>query len=179
MSEAHHDPVKIGIVGKYFATGNFTLADSYLSVIESLKHAAWKHGAKPILEWLNAQVGDREVHAALDETEVAPRPLEGSVQICHALPGGAARAAGVCRGQSHALWRERSVLHRRDARPHGEGPGPQRPHQRGLGPGRRRRALDQGRGRLAGLDQLVGLETGEGARRRFYCGVGRWPLALA
>jgi len=35
------DPVKIGIVGKYFESGKFTLIDSYISVIEAVKHAAW------------------------------------------------------------------------------------------------------------------------------------------
>ncbi len=48
-------PVRIGIIGKYFATGNFTLADSYLSVIEALKHAAWSLGRTPQLEWLSAE----------------------------------------------------------------------------------------------------------------------------
>ncbi|MEY4723055.1 MAG: synthetase, synthase [Candidatus Parcubacteria bacterium] len=48
-------PVKIGIVGKYFASGGFTLADSYLSVLEALKHAAWSRKLKPELEWLNAE----------------------------------------------------------------------------------------------------------------------------
>ena len=48
-------PVRIGIVGKYFGTGNFTLADSYISVIEALKHAAWHHGRKPELTWLDAE----------------------------------------------------------------------------------------------------------------------------
>lgn len=48
-------PVRIGIVGKYFATGSFTLADSYLSVIEAVKHAAWKEGLKPEIEWLDAE----------------------------------------------------------------------------------------------------------------------------
>ncbi|MBI4457810.1 CTP synthase [Candidatus Uhrbacteria bacterium] len=47
--------VKIGIVGKYFSSGDFTLADAYLSVIEALKHAAWFHKAKPVLEWINAE----------------------------------------------------------------------------------------------------------------------------
>ena len=47
--------VKIGIVGKYFTSGNFTLADSYLSVLEALKHAAWARKLKPELEWLNAE----------------------------------------------------------------------------------------------------------------------------
>lgn len=46
--------VKIGLVGKYFATGDFTLSDSYISVIEALKHAAWSKGLKPKLEWINA-----------------------------------------------------------------------------------------------------------------------------
>lgn len=49
-------PVKIGIVGKYFGSGNFTLADSYISIIEALKHASWFHGRKPELTWLNAEL---------------------------------------------------------------------------------------------------------------------------
>ena len=56
-------PVRIGIVGKYFATGNFTLADSYLSVIEALKHAAWDLRAKPVLEWLNAEEYEKNPRA--------------------------------------------------------------------------------------------------------------------
>lgn len=48
-------PVKIAVVGKYFGTGNFTLADSYISVIEAIKHAAWHFGAKPELTWVDAE----------------------------------------------------------------------------------------------------------------------------
>ncbi|MBI2086363.1 CTP synthase [Candidatus Daviesbacteria bacterium] len=46
--------VKIAIVGKYFSTGNFTLADSYISVIEAIKHAAWTQGLKPEITWLDS-----------------------------------------------------------------------------------------------------------------------------
>lgn len=49
------EPVKIGIVGKYFESGAFTLADSYISVIEAIKHASWHHGRKPEITWLNAE----------------------------------------------------------------------------------------------------------------------------
>ncbi len=56
-------PVRIGIVGKYFATGSFTLADSYLSVIEALKHAAWNQKMKPELEWLNAEEYEKNPRA--------------------------------------------------------------------------------------------------------------------
>ncbi|KKW41735.1 MAG: CTP synthetase [Candidatus Magasanikbacteria bacterium GW2011_GWA2_56_11] len=47
--------VKIAVVGKYFGTGDFTLADSYHSVIEAIKHASWHHRAKPVLEWIDSE----------------------------------------------------------------------------------------------------------------------------
>jgi CTP synthase len=48
-------PVKIGIVGKYFSTGKFVLADSYISVIEAIKHAAYHFGRKPEIKWIDAE----------------------------------------------------------------------------------------------------------------------------
>lgn len=52
--ETSDKPVKIGIVGKYFSTGDFTLADSYISVIEAIKHAAYNHNLKPEIDWIDA-----------------------------------------------------------------------------------------------------------------------------
>lgn len=49
------EPLKIAVVGKYFGTGDFTLADSYLSVIEALKHASWAKGMKPELTWIDSE----------------------------------------------------------------------------------------------------------------------------
>ncbi|MBP7133961.1 CTP synthase [Patescibacteria group bacterium] len=48
-------PVKIGIVGKYVSTGDFTLTDAYLSVLEAVKHASWSLGRKPEIVWLNSE----------------------------------------------------------------------------------------------------------------------------
>ncbi len=45
--------IKIAIVGKYFTTGDYQLSDSYLCVIESLKHAGAKIGVKPVLSWIS------------------------------------------------------------------------------------------------------------------------------
>jgi len=42
-------PVRIGIVGKYV-----TLADSYLSVVEALKHAAIAHGGRLEIDWITS-----------------------------------------------------------------------------------------------------------------------------
>ena len=55
--------VRIGIVGKYFDVGDFTLEDSYISVIESLKHAAWVNGAKPKIDWLNSKDFEKDPKA--------------------------------------------------------------------------------------------------------------------
>lgn len=48
-------PLRIGVIGKYFSTGDFLLSDAYLSVLEAIKHAAWGEGRKPVIEWLNAE----------------------------------------------------------------------------------------------------------------------------
>jgi CTP synthase len=42
-------PVSIGIIGKYV-----DLPDAYLSVVESLRHAGFHHGAKVQIEWVQA-----------------------------------------------------------------------------------------------------------------------------
>ncbi len=55
--------VKIGIVGKYFGTGDFVLSDAYLSVIEAVKHAAFFHKRQPIISWINSEEFEREPKA--------------------------------------------------------------------------------------------------------------------
>ncbi len=47
--------VKIGIVGKYFDTGDYILSDAYLSVIEAIKFSAAELGVKAVIEWVNAK----------------------------------------------------------------------------------------------------------------------------
>lgn len=47
-------PVKIGVVGKYFSSGDFNLTDAYISVIEAVKAAAWHNNVDPQLDWLDA-----------------------------------------------------------------------------------------------------------------------------
>ena len=47
--------IKIGIVGKYFDTGDFVLSDAYLSVIEAIKFSAYTQGTKVKIDWLNAK----------------------------------------------------------------------------------------------------------------------------
>ena len=51
----HPKEVKIGIVGKYFESGKFTLMDSYISVIESIKHAAFSQNRKANISWISSE----------------------------------------------------------------------------------------------------------------------------
>jgi CTP synthase len=65
-------PVRIGIIGKYVS-----LPDAYLSVVESLRHGGFHHGAKIELDWIQAE----EVEGLLAEGRL--RDLDGIV-----IPGG-------------------------------------------------------------------------------------------
>ena len=46
--------VKIALVGKYFATGNYVLKDSYICVIEAIKHACAFLGVTAVIQWINS-----------------------------------------------------------------------------------------------------------------------------
>lgn len=50
----------IGIVGKYFSTGDFSLSDSYISVIEAVKHAGAEMRTEVELVWINAEDVEKE-----------------------------------------------------------------------------------------------------------------------
>jgi len=49
------ETLKIGIVGKYFGTGKFILEDSYISVIEAVKHAGAALGKRTEISWVEAE----------------------------------------------------------------------------------------------------------------------------
>jgi CTP synthase len=70
--EAASRPVRIGLIGKYVE-----LPDAYLSVVESLKHAGFHHGAAIQIDWIQAE----EVEGLLAAGRLAD--LDGMV-----IPGG-------------------------------------------------------------------------------------------
>ncbi len=47
--------IKIALVGKYFNTGDYKLADSYISVIEALKQSAIYENCRLCLSWIDSQ----------------------------------------------------------------------------------------------------------------------------
>ena len=65
-------PVRIGLIGKYVS-----LPDAYLSVVESLNHSGFHHGAKVEIDWIQAE----DVQGLLIEERLSG--LDGIV-----IPGG-------------------------------------------------------------------------------------------
>jgi len=47
--------INVAIVGKYFDTGDFVLADAYLSVIEAIKFSAAKLSRRANITWINSK----------------------------------------------------------------------------------------------------------------------------
>lgn len=78
-------PVKIGVIGKYFSTGSFILADSYISVIEAIKHAAFYCKRKPEIVWLNAEDFDPTINSGkvLKKNLITLKKFNGVI-----VPGG-------------------------------------------------------------------------------------------
>jgi len=66
INKKYPKDVKIAIVGKYFVTGEYQLADSYVSVIESLRHAASVIGVNVKTTWIDSE-----------ELETGKKTLEG------------------------------------------------------------------------------------------------------
>lgn len=52
--------INIGIVGKYFETGKFSLTDSYISVLEAIKHASWINKTKVNIKWISAEEFEKD-----------------------------------------------------------------------------------------------------------------------
>jgi len=53
------DNITIGIVGKYFDIGSSQLSDSYISVIEAVKHASWNNNLNPNIKWIDSKIFEK------------------------------------------------------------------------------------------------------------------------
>lgn len=81
--------VSIAVVGKYFDTGDFTLSDSYISVIEAIKYSAYKMKVKPKISWLSStRFEDKKNLAELKKYDgiIVPggfgsRGIEGKINV--------------------------------------------------------------------------------------------------
>lgn len=102
--------LNIAVVGKYFGTGKFELADSYVSVIESLKHAAWSNKANPKLTWIDSlkveNEGAKKILSGFDGIVVpggfGKRGTEGMIQAVEYARKNKIPYLGLCYGMQMA-----------------------------------------------------------------------------
>ncbi|MEA2480824.1 MAG: synthase [Thermoleophilaceae bacterium] len=100
------ETVKIGLVGKYVQ-----LEDAYLSVIESLKHAATLHGAKIEVHWVDAEALDRaETERQLGDCDgvlipggFGVRGVEGKIRAARFARERGVPYLGICLGMQIAV----------------------------------------------------------------------------
>ncbi|MEA3464121.1 MAG: CTP synthase [Patescibacteria group bacterium] len=102
--------VNIGIVGKYFATGDFCLADSYISVIEAVKHGCWANKCKPKFSWINTEDIEKNGVKSLREFDgiIVPqgwgsRGSEGKVKTIRYCRESKVPYFGLCYGMQMAV----------------------------------------------------------------------------
>ena len=114
---------KIAMVGKYFSTGDFTLSDAYLSVIESIKHAAAACDIKPKIVWIDSTEVEKEGTKILADFDgiVVPggygsRAVEGIIQSIKFARENKIPYFGLCFGmQLAAIEFARNVCGLKDA----------------------------------------------------------------
>jgi len=104
--------INIGIVGKYFATGNFTLSDSYISIIEAVKHAGWHFHRKPNIKWLNSEEYEknsqkikelRELDGLIVPGGYGERGVEGKIKAIEFARKNKIPYLGLCYGMQLAV----------------------------------------------------------------------------
>jgi CTP synthase len=102
--------VKIGIVGKYFSTGNFSLSDSYISVIEAIKHAGAHNNVKAVLEWINSEDVEKKGFSVLKNLDgiIVPqgwgsRGSEGKIKTIKYCREKKIPYLGLCYGMQMAV----------------------------------------------------------------------------
>lgn len=110
--ESSKKELHIGVIGKYFSTGKFTLSDAYISVIEAIKHACWAEKRKPVLHWLNAEEyeKDKSKLAELKEMDAVVIPggfgsrgIEGKIAAIEYVRKHKIPYLGLCYGMQCAV----------------------------------------------------------------------------
>ena len=99
------DEVRIALVGKYVE-----LHDAYISVVESLKHAGYKHNAKVKIDWIQSEdITEENVHEYLKDADgilvpggFGDRGVEGKITTIKYARENKVPFFGICLGMQLA-----------------------------------------------------------------------------
>lgn len=115
--------VKIALVGKYFATGEYQLVDSYVSVVESIRHASLLLGIDPELSWIDTDEIESKGTERLKEFDgiIVPqgwgsRGTEGKIKTVKFARVNKIPYLGLCFGMQMATIEfARNIMNLKDA----------------------------------------------------------------
>lgn len=112
--------VTIAIVGKYFATGDYQLRDSYAALMDAIDHASWVKGVEAKVVWVQSEKFEKE-NSDLEELRDiegiivpigwGPRGVEGKIKAINFARINKIPYLGLCYGMQLAVVEyARSVL---------------------------------------------------------------------
>jgi len=120
--------VKIGICGKYFTSGDFSLTDSYVCVLEAIKHACWLINVNPVINWIDVEnfENTKKFETAMknlktNDAIIIPqgwgsRGVEGKIKVVEYVRNNKIPFLGLCFGmQMSVVEFTRNVLGLNDA----------------------------------------------------------------
>jgi CTP synthase len=116
--------LNIAVVGKYYETGAYKLADVYISVVEAIKHAAWANHVKARLHWISSleveKRGVKQVLSGFDGIVVpggfGTRGTEGMIETVQYARENKMPYLGLCYGMQMATIEfARNVAHLKSA----------------------------------------------------------------
>ena len=102
--------INVGIVGKYFVSGNFTMTDSYISVLEAIKHAGAANHCHVNIHWLSSEEVEKDGAKLLKKFDgiIVPqgwgtRGAEGKIKTIKYCRENKVPYFGLCYGMQMAV----------------------------------------------------------------------------
>lgn len=107
------EKLSVGIIGKYQKTGDYTLEDSYVCVVEAVKHASWSFKRKPEFVWIDSEsledLNDTKIKKKLGKLDavIVPqgwgsRGTEGKIKAAKYARENGVPYLGLCFGMQMA-----------------------------------------------------------------------------
>lgn len=131
--------ITIGIIGKYLATGDYELKDSYAALCEALTHAAIHNAIHLSIQWINSEEMEKlpdeklreklsVLHGIIVPIGWGPRGVEGKIRAIRFAREQKVPYLGLCYGMQLAVVEfARNVIGWNDA--HTQEVGPKSKHQ--------------------------------------------------
>lgn len=102
--------VTIAIVGKYFATGEYQLRDSYAALMDAIDHASWAQGIATKVKWIQAEKLEKDglkdlgtVNGIIVPIGWGPRGVEGKIHAIQYARVNKIPYLGLCYGMQLAV----------------------------------------------------------------------------